>query len=132
MKHGIAILTSILALSAQAQTATTSTWQKIGGDDVKTVYADPATYSSKGTIATIWVLEDLAKPGTNASGQAYQSVKKQMDIDCPERTFAAKYRIFHASAMGNGNVVSEGVGVPKTSPVAPGTTMESVFKLVCR
>ena len=132
MKWGIAFLILVIPLLASAQTQDKAVWEKIASTEGKTIYINLASYSSKGHVATIWALEDFAKPAPNASGQAYQSAKKLFAFDCPNRTYFVKHHIVHASTMGKGGLVSEASVASPSEPVPPGTDVESIYKWVCR
>ena len=132
MKQRIACLILAVPLLASAQAQDKAVWEKIASTEDKTIYLNLASYAPKGHVATIWALEDFAKPARNASGQAYQSAKKLFAFDCPERSYRIRHQTVHAGTMGKGGLVSEGSIAPPSEPVPPGTDVESIYKWVCR
>jgi len=122
----LAMLLAVVSSSAVAE------WVGAGSssDETVTAYADPATIRKAGNMVTMWVLFDY-KTAQAGDGKEYLSAKMQSEYDCKEEQWRMPHASFHSGNMGEGVIVENASYPGKWSPVPPGSTTETLWKIAC-
>jgi hypothetical protein len=103
------------------------------GDEEISFYCDKSTIRKNGVISRMWILIDFSSART-VSGDRHKSAKNYWAYNCGEETRAMISAIAYSEPMGEGNVVYSFTDQErdwKWTPVAPGTTGETIWKIAC-
>jgi hypothetical protein len=123
----------MLLLLAITSGNTAAEWIKVGvnSNDTYTAYVDISNMRKIDNKVKIWVLFDFKKVQIKFSNEPILSAKMQTEYDCKE----VKERLIHLSQfagnMGEGKIVLTFGAPTEWEPVAPGSTGDAVWKMVC-
>ena len=121
MKKLFLVVLMMLACSAWAE------WVMYFESDIATHYFDPATIRKDGHIRRVWLITDLRK--RHKDGE--MSRRLRSEYDCRQERMRILVISEHSEPMAGGVILrTEGedkIGVD----VAPDTTVEAMFKIVC-
>lgn len=128
MKH----LAAALILAA-LNTGAAAAWVRVGGNSTAVCYADPASITKKGPIATMTSLLDFTRAQTAGSigGKPYQSEKDQREYDCVNERHRLTRFSLRADAMFGGALVRSQSDAGEWSAVTPGSLGEALWKFAC-
>jgi len=103
-----------------------------------TVYVDPDTIRTKGSMVKVWELYDQEivqtgqKPGLTGLGGSFLSMKALSEYDCAEeRSRSLAYQHFTGN-MGRGKLVYSNSVEGKWEPIAPDSIGRFVWKFACK
>ncbi len=123
--------TILMLLLASASSNAFAEWVAIGGDEVSTVYVDPATILKIGDKVKMWHLADFNKGQVTATGRQYASQKSQYEYDCKARQARLLTFVSHTRNMGAGAMVEGDWHPLKWEPPAPGSVVDYLRKYAC-
>ena len=92
-----------------------------------TNYFDPATIRKDGNMRKVWELHDLSK--RHKDGEISRRVRKE--YDCKQERWRILNFSFHSEPMAGGEVLSMGGEDNNWMAIAPGTSGETIFNIVC-
>ena len=117
----------VLLLLAVASAASHAMWVTVTRNEVATVYIDSAAITKLGYNRRVWVVYDLTSP--DKTGQ--QSVKSNIDYDCPEGKYKTLSATSHPNKMGNGPAI-KALPVPEGwRPVSQDSMSRQLFSFAC-
>ena len=105
-------------------------WVLVDGNEKAKVYVDPETIQRKGSLVTLWVLDDLQTVHTRGSDR-YLSSRAQEEHDCREQRFRVRTVANFSGRMGSGKEVYRSATESQWAPVPPGTLAQSVWRYAC-
>ncbi len=128
MKRMAAVLI-LVALNTGAAGA----WVRVGGNSNAVCYADLASITKKGHIATMTSLLNFTSAQTAGSigGKPYHSEKDQREYDCVNERHRLMRFSLRAGAMYGGAVVRSQSDAGEWSAVTPGSLGEALWKFAC-
>ena len=121
----------IAALLAVLSTSVMAEWTEVGGNDIKTTYADLSTIRKSGDKVKMWDLLDH-KVAMTVGNTRYLSMTSQHEYDCNEETSRMLTFNEYSKNMGQGEVVyKSGNTHAEFEPISPDSLLKTLFKLVC-
>ena len=121
------ILMMLLAVVSKSALAE---WDKVGSNEIVTIYTDSATISRTGNMATMWHLTDF-KTSRKDMGAKYMSTKDQNEYDCKEEKLRRRAFSEHSKSMGGGEVVYSDSFITKWKTPPPDSGLEILWKIAC-
>lgn len=100
-------------------------WVEFGGSNRAEFFYDPTTIKPAGRYKRVWTL-------VNAGVSDAKSFKSVTMIDCLNETSFSEYMVFYSEPDGRGSVVHTSTASSPATPIAPGTNMNDLLKLVCK
>ena len=113
MKKKIGLILLLAVVSSNAAAA----WVNVGGNDIYTAYADPATIRKFRNKATMRNLADFKIVQASDKGEPFLSQKMQSEYDCKEKRTRLLYFAWCSGNMGGGEMVVSGSGPSEWEPV---------------
>jgi hypothetical protein len=120
----------LMLLLACANTVATAEWIKIGGSEIMTVYADPATIRRAGALAQMWDLFDF-KAVQTIDGWSFLSAKNWVEYDCKEARWRNLQISHYAGNKGSGKRVYNNSKPGDWEAVPMDSAIGTKWKLVC-
>ena len=121
------LMTLLLFVSGSAD----AEWAQVGGNQISTFYADPATIRKAGDMAKMWDLIDFKTVQARPYGTPYLSQKTQQEYDCNERRARIIDLLRYSENMGNGEITHSDSDPGKWEPAPPGSASEALWDLAC-
>lgn len=111
-------------------------WANTGsatGNKEFNIYTDATTIRRDGNIARMWVLYDFHTAQVSPfDKKPYLSAKSQQEFDCKGEGVRVIHYSWHSGKMGTGAVVYVSNRVLEWVPTAPGSIIESNWKVSCQ
>jgi hypothetical protein len=106
-------------------------WTFVARAERASFFIDQETLRQDHSIVKIWDLTDLTTPNQRVTGIDVFSMKSQREYDCENERTRILYSSFHTGKMGTGDTAGEMAAPASWVPVAPGSVMRTVWKIVC-
>lgn len=123
--------TILLMLLVAVSSSAAAEWVQVGGNEISTVYADPATILKTGNMVKMWDLADFKSVQARPYGTPYRSQKAQQEYDCKEQRTRIIDLLRYAENMGTGDVANTDSDPEKWEPVRPGTANAPLWDFAC-
>lgn len=128
MHRAAATLVFVLISSGAA-----AEWVRVSGNNNIGVYADPASLSKKGHLATMIDLLNFSSAQTErSSGRLpYRSQKETREYDCTNERYRLMRFSLRADFMFGGALVRSNAADGEWNPVQPASLGEALWKFAC-
>ncbi|MCR4305228.1 MAG: hypothetical protein NUV63_13580 [Gallionella sp.] len=120
----------LMVLLAVVSNSALAEWDKVGSNEIVTIYTDSTTISRTGNMATMWHLTDFKRVKKDM-GATYMSTKDQYEYDCKEEKSRRRAFSEHSKSMGGGEVVYSDSFTTKWKAVPPDSGIEILWKIAC-
>lgn len=125
-------IAAILILAA-FHGADAAEWTRVGGNNNVACYADPASISRKGNLATMTNLLNFTTAQTELSvgHKPYRSQKETREFDCINERYRRTRFSLRADFMFGGALVNSIAADGAWNPVVPGSLGDALWKFAC-
>jgi hypothetical protein len=120
------------ALLVGAAGQASAAWERLRGDGVVTVWADPAKITRSTGRATMWSVINYTQARKMADGREFLSSKQQIEYDCVEARSRHLAFTRHADYTGWGEVVYTNNALGEWAAVPPGSIADALRAFACR
>ena len=124
-KIGVILLLAVVSSSAAAG------WVNVGGNEIYTAYADPATIRKSGNMVKMRNLADFKTVQASDKGKPFMSQKMQSEYNCKEKRTRLLDFTWHSGNMGRGEIVLSGSGPSEWEQVTSLSGNAILWKLAC-
>ena len=119
------MLLAVVSNSAMAE------WVQVSHTAKSSDYANPATISKVGNIATMWYLTDYAEPMNFGDG-SFRSMNMRHEYDCREKQWRRVAITFFSKNMGKGKTIRTFSETESWKGITLDSIQGSAFTLACK
>lgn len=109
-------------------------WTKVAAYPGEDIYTDKSRNRTEGNTPRVWLLHDKKQKAKTLDGKSYLSNINQLDLNCVEESFRARYMAFYSTPMGMGKVVDTNSYGDSAlwNPIPPSSIIEDIWKSLCK
>lgn len=121
----------LMMLLAVVSNSVMAEWVKVSYTEKSIDYANPATISKAGNIATMWYLTDFAEPMNFGDG-TFRSMKMRHEYDCMSKQWRRVAVSFFSKNMGEGKTIRAFSETEIWKDITPDSILGDIFALACK
>ena len=121
----------LLMLVMHGPVAAVPRWDAVTLADQGMYYLDPTSIEERSGVKTFWTLLDYRQPQTTADGQAYRSMRAQVQINCKAHMARLMHTSFFSGGLMSGKPVQQQGMLRDWHEIDPDSPMARLARRVC-